>query len=59
MAFSLWKIFLTDEEIIPFECYNARWCAKIGTNDVMLQYKLCYFQTTEKKKKKKKKKRPV
>ena len=40
MAISLGKIFLSEKEIIPFECYNALWCAKIMTNDVTLQYKL-------------------
>ena len=40
MVFSLGKIFLSDKEIIPFQRYNPPGNAKIGTNDVMLQYKL-------------------
>ena len=48
MAFSLGKISLSVEEIIPFECYNSSWCAKIETNDVTLQHKLRHFQTSEK-----------
>ena len=42
-------IFLgEDKETIPFERYNAPGRIQIGTNDVMLQYKLRQFQTTEK-----------
>ena len=39
MEFSLEKIFLSDEELIPFVLYNALWRAKSGTKDVTLQYK--------------------
>ena len=45
MDFPLEKIFLSDEEIIPFERYNAQWHTKIRTNGVTLQYNL---QTSEK-----------
>ena len=48
---SLVKIFLSEKEIIPFERYYAPLRAKIGTNDVTLQYKLRHFQTSEKPKK--------
>ena len=48
MVVSLGKISLSEEEIIPFERYNAPRRAKIGTNDVTLQYKLRHFQTPEK-----------
>ena len=37
MLFSLGKIFFSDE-----------WRAKIGTNDIMLQFTLQHFQTSEK-----------
>ena len=47
MVFSLRKLFLSAEEIIPFERYNAPWSAKIRTkNDVMLQDKLRHFLTS-------------
>ena len=36
MVFSLRKIYLSEEEKIPLDCYNAQWRAKIGTLDVML-----------------------
>ena len=39
MIFSLAKIFLSDEKIIPFERHNAPRRSKIGTNDVKLQSK--------------------
>ena len=42
MVFSLEKIFLSDEEIIPFE----RDAPKLG--QMMLQYKLCHFKTSDK-----------
>ena len=48
MVFSLGKIFLSNEEIIPFEQYNAPCRAKIATNDVTLQYKFSHFQPSEK-----------
>ena len=36
MVFSPGNIFVSNEEIIPFQCYNATNRAKIGTNDVTL-----------------------
>ena len=42
MVFTLGKIFLSDKSIIPFESYNAPGRAKIGTFEVMLQYKLSF-----------------
>ena len=44
MVFSLGKLFLSDEELISFKCYNALGCAKIGTNDVTSQFKLVIFR---------------
>ena len=40
-------IFLS-EKTITFKSYIIPWRTKIGTNDVALQYKLRYFQTSEK-----------
>ena len=37
-----------DKDIIPFEPYNTPGHAKIGTNDVRLQYKIPHFQMSEK-----------
>ena len=48
MVFSLGKIFLSDKEIILLERYNAPSCAKTGTSDVALQYKLSHFVTSQK-----------
>ena len=48
MIFSLEKIFLSDKEIISFECHNAPWRARIWANDLMLQCKLHHFQMSEK-----------
>ena len=44
MVFTLEEIFPSDEEIIPFERYNAPKRAKIWTKDVPLQYRLSHFQ---------------
>ena len=49
--FILGKLFLSDEEITPFERDIASRRAKIWTNDVTLKYKLRHFQTSEKPKK--------
>ena len=48
MVFSLLNTFLSDQETILFESYNAPRHTRIGTNDLTLQDKLCYFQTSEK-----------
>ena len=42
------EILLSEEEIIPFERYNAPWRAKTGTNDVTSQFKSRHFQMAEK-----------
>lgn len=47
MVFSVGKTFPFRQEIL-FKCYNTPWWAKIGTYDIMLQYRLCHFQTSEK-----------
>ena len=46
MFFFIGKIFHSDEEIIPFKCYNAPYDA--ARNDVILLYKLRNFQKSEK-----------
>ena len=48
MVFFLRKIFLSDEEIIPFKRERILTRAKMGANDVKLQYKLPHFLTSEK-----------
>ena len=48
VVFSLEKNFLSDEEIIPFELYDAPRRTKIGIKDVTFQYKLHHFQIAEK-----------
>ena len=44
MVFSLGKIFVSDEEIIPFEHYNAPLHTQTGTNDVTLQFNYVIFR---------------
>ena len=50
MVFLPWYIFLSEEEIILFDVITHH-DAKIGTNDVTLQYKLHLYLTFERPKK--------